>query len=384
VRVLSGFFSISKGTIQKGGIMKNACVHHLLTMSIFAILYCYSSWHTIGAQSPNKEGVLDTQGIVIRDNKGAIKVRVGTKADGSAVLTFLDNKQQARIEIGLQDETLPTIQLWDEKQMPRLILSLKEKKGTCITVLNSDGGGVFELSTLADGTVQEFFFDRTGDQRIRQIVRPNGKSELCLLGTKERSGIWMGVSESGDVRQSFFDRDEKERITLNVDRTGNTLSFLSKDRKARIVTSETANGTALNVLYDELGNRRVGTYVNARGDASQVLYGPRGHRGLVLASEGEIPGSLNFCDLNGNPKCGASVGRDGEPTYFWLKNQGVNGKEATRTLSRTANGYTSDVGQEPEVRPYHRANSIDATVGGSSDTRDPHDPPIPVRPEASN
>ncbi len=311
--------------------MKNAWVHYFLTISVFAMLFCHSSWHTIDAQPPTTRGVLDTQGIIIRDKNGAVKARLGTKSDGSAVLTFLDNEQHARIEIGLHDDTLPAIHLLDEKQRPRLMLSVKEKKGTCVTVLDSNGRGVFELSTLADGTVQEFFFDQSGGQRIRQIVRPEGKAELCLLGIKERSGIWMRVSEIGEVRQSFFDRDEKERITLNVDPTGSSLDFFGGNRKGRIATSVTANGTALNVLYDENGNRRIGSYVRAKGPSSHVLFGRNGKPGLVLSADVENPASLKCCDLNGIPKAGVSVGPDGEPSYFLLQKPGIGGKDSKTT-----------------------------------------------------
>jgi hypothetical protein len=286
---------------------------------VFALSWICSSWYKTDAQPLTKLGVLDTHGIVLRDQNGVIKARLGTRSDGSPAFAFLDDTGRTRVEMGLRGDGLPSIQLLDNKGSPRLVLGLEDNEGTFIVVNGSSGRRVFELSALADDTVQQFFFDQSGGQRIRLVVKPEGKAEVCIVGSKERPGVWMGVSKEGDARQSVFGRDGKERITMNVDASGSSLNFLTAERKGRIVMSVMPDGTALNALYDRNGHRKIGSYVDTSGFAREVLFGRSGEPAIVLSSEGEAPASFRCYDVNGVARIGFAVGRDGEPSFLVVR-----------------------------------------------------------------
>jgi hypothetical protein len=325
-----------------------------LALGVIAVTLAYSSWLAAGPTPAATSGVLDTRGVLVRDAKGNIRASLTVSDDGSPVMTLMDDAKRTRVEISVRNGASPCVKLLDDREQPRLALKVDDVNGASVAVFGSRRNMVFELGTWPDDTIQQSFFTRLGQRRIRSIVLPSGASESSLLGVAEQPGIWMGVSENGDARQSFFDREGNEHITLNVEPAGDSLHFLSRDRKSRMIASVAADGTALNVLYDKNGRRRVGTYVDARGLARQMLFGPSGNPALSLSSDQDAIAGLKFYDVQGTPQFGASVDLAGDASFFWRRQERANGRVYIARSNDTGAGRAIPEGQPIQgVSPAH-------------------------------
>ena len=196
-----------------------------------------------------------------RDNLGRVRVSISAKADLGPTMMFLDRDGHARVEISIRDDKSPGVRLLDKNEQTRLELSIQEEDEASVSAFNGDRSPAFQLVAGGDKTTEQRFFSPSGVQRISLKVKPDGKEPTNVRWRWGQPALGLDVSPEGDARQSFLDRAAKERISLSVDKSGDSLMFPNVDRTRRACLSILPDGTSLNVLYDKAGNRRMGSYV---------------------------------------------------------------------------------------------------------------------------
>lgn len=278
---------------------------------ITVVVLHFSREHELGAHSTDEARLLEVRGLVLRDKNGTVKARLEMKPDGSPSFSLLDSTQQKHIELSVSQEGCSTFALRSAKSNVSLWLSVEPDGAILISGVGSKGHIAFELAKFPDDTVQQFFSDQNGKKRLQLLTRPGGRTEACLFGAGERPGLWMRVSESGDVTQAFFDPNGTDRILTSLNSKGQSVTFFDPDRKRRWMSAVTPDGDSMQQFHDENGVRRIGFAVGSKGKADQALFGPSGEPRLFLSAEADQCSSLRICDAKGIPRIAFAVEQDG-------------------------------------------------------------------------
>lgn len=135
---------------------------------------------------------------------------------------------------------------------------------------------------------------------------PQARDQIAIKDSAGKVRYWVGMTDTGDVAQQFYDQNGKERFSVNVFK----------------------NGLANERISDSEGNLRVLTYTSARAEAGQALF-DRNKRMRIRSLVSEQGGSfLTFYDQNEIARSGMFTATD-DSIGQWFGDRYGNNKVVT-------------------------------------------------------
>jgi hypothetical protein len=136
---------------------------------------------TLGGTPSISARAVETRELVLRDEAGRVRARLGTTADGVARLALVDRDGRARLRMSLLADGSPGVTFSDAAGRTRAVLGVLPDQTTSLVIADRGGRTRAVLGYSPDETVELVFADREGTTRAALGVSNGGLPALTLL-----------------------------------------------------------------------------------------------------------------------------------------------------------------------------------------------------------
>jgi hypothetical protein len=136
---------------------------------------------TVGGTPSVSARSVETRELVLRDDAGRVRARLGTTAEGVARLALVDRDGRARLRMSLLADGSPGVTFSDAAGRTRAVLGVLPDQTTSLVIADPAGRTRTVLGYSPDESVTLVFADREGTTRAALGVEANGAAGLTLV-----------------------------------------------------------------------------------------------------------------------------------------------------------------------------------------------------------
>ncbi len=201
-------------------------------------------------RSAAQQKVVETEKIILKDATGNVRFEIAVKEDGSLVHTMRDAKGNERINLVVDADGVARHNLIDETGITRVgsyVYPGDHPKFAGIAgtaFLNKDGKSSMKLETYKSGEVSQTFFGDNGKERLSLNILNDG---LAIQHFRDATGILRAsiyAEPTGETAFSLYDAQQHIRFHNIMSSNGKlTQGFINKAGQYRESTTFEANDT---------------------------------------------------------------------------------------------------------------------------------------------
>lgn len=145
-------------------------------------------WTVFADDGALATGSLSAEEVVLRDQDGITRGRLGTNADGRAQLSLSDRDGRERMRLTVLADGSPGITISDADARPRAVLGYLADGTTNLVFADAQGISRAVVGLEPDGSTHALFYDRSGMVRTLVGVRADGVPSVSIFeGGEEES-----------------------------------------------------------------------------------------------------------------------------------------------------------------------------------------------------